>query len=91
MITAVPAITAAFAIRKVNLMSTPYDGSWGKDVTCATCVVLVLLPLLYENFPHAYASEISHVNGPTERRPLQQTHKAIHQLMHSNFLSLLAP
>jgi hypothetical protein len=38
------------------------DSLWGKDVTCATGVVLVFLPLLYKHFPHTYASEIRHVN-----------------------------
>jgi hypothetical protein len=38
------------------------DGSGGKDVTFATYIILVLLPLLYKLFPHTYASPIRRVN-----------------------------
>jgi hypothetical protein len=39
-------------------------GSSGKDITCATCVVLVLLPHLHEHLLPSLASEIRHVNRP---------------------------
>jgi hypothetical protein len=40
------------------------NGLWGKDITCVTCVVPVLLPPLHEHFPHRYTSGIGHVNRP---------------------------
>jgi hypothetical protein len=40
------------------------SGLWGKGITCATCVVLLLLPPLYEHFAHTDTSEIRHVTDP---------------------------
>jgi hypothetical protein len=40
------------------------SGLWGKGITCATCVVLLLLPHLYEHLLPFPASEIRHVNRP---------------------------
>jgi hypothetical protein len=46
-----------------HILTLCCDGSWDKDVTCATCVVLVLLLLFYKRFPQAYISEIRHGNN----------------------------
>jgi hypothetical protein len=71
------------------------DGSWGKDVTCATCVILVLLPLLYKLF----LAHICITYTSCKQTIEIALHKAIttahrqnnnHQHMHSNFLTLLA-
>jgi hypothetical protein len=40
------------------------NGLWGKDITCAMCVVLVHLPPLHEHVPYRYTSEIRHINRP---------------------------
>jgi hypothetical protein len=40
------------------------SGWWGKGITCATYVVLLLLPPLHEHFPRTDTSDIRHVNRP---------------------------
>jgi hypothetical protein len=56
--------TDDFLIKVDQFQGYICNGLWGKDITCAACVVLVLLRPLHKHFPHRYTSEIRHINRP---------------------------
>jgi hypothetical protein len=55
-------VAVAAAAPLIEVIIKECNDLWVKDITFATCIVLALLPPLYEHFSHTYTSGIRHVN-----------------------------